>query len=85
MREGARNVYIFRWLINRIRERRARWYMESRLDLEGREGKCLGLADGKIVVEDERVERVMEVLQRDYSDKRISILTVPKADKILIL
>ncbi|GEM_PF-2426039 len=49
------------------------------------EGKCVGLADGKVVASNKSVNVVMKKLSSDYRGQKISLLTVPKKNKILVL
>jgi dihydroxyacetone kinase-like predicted kinase len=50
-----------------------------------KEGICVGIADGKVVVEDKDINIVMDTLIQDYSDKKTSITSIPKGDKVFIL
>jgi len=49
------------------------------------EGKCLGKADGKVVIVSNSVEEVMATLKKKYSTCVISISSIPKSNKIFIL
>ena len=49
------------------------------------QGHCIGLADGKVVVVSKNLNEVMNKLIKDYSDKDISITSVPRGDKVFIL
>ncbi|MBU0615708.1 MAG: hypothetical protein KJ601_06450 [Nanoarchaeota archaeon] len=49
------------------------------------EGICIGIADGKVVVENKDLNIVMDTLIRDYPDKKTSISSIPKGDNVFIL
>jgi hypothetical protein len=49
------------------------------------QGKCVGLANGRIVAADKSVSVVIKRLSADYKGQRLSLLTVPKKNKVLIL
>ena len=57
----------------------------ARLDVNKYEGKCVGLANGKVVVSDKSVKQVMKTLAKNYSNKQTAVVTFPKKDKILVL
>ena len=49
------------------------------------EGKCIGLADGKIVFSDKDPIKVMDKLMKDYSNKEIMVTSVPKKNINFVL
>lgn len=49
------------------------------------EGKCIGLADGKVVFSDKNPIKVMDKLMRHYSDKDIMVTSIPKKDVNFVL
>ena len=49
------------------------------------EGKCIGIADGKVVIASRSVNKVMKTLIKDYSDCDVTLTSIPKRNKILIL
>ncbi len=57
----------------------------TRKKFSSKEGICIGLADGKIVVESKSINKVMNTLIEDYSDKEITISSIPKGNKIFVL
>ena len=48
------------------------------------EGKCLGLANGKIVIVSKDIKEVMNTLNEKYADEQISIFSVPKRDTVFV-
>ena len=49
------------------------------------EGKCIGLADGKIVFSDKDPIKVMDKLMKYYSNKEIMVTSVPKKNINFVL
>ena len=49
------------------------------------EGKCIGLADGKIVFSDKDPIKVMDKLMKDYSNKEIMVTSIPKKNINFVL
>ena len=49
------------------------------------EGKCIGLADGKVVVVSKDPIKVMDKLMKDYSGKEILVTSIPKRDTNFVL
>jgi len=54
------------------------------IDLRKYEGKCVGMADGKVVASGKSVSTIMEKLS-GYKGHKISLMTVPKKNKVLVL
>ena len=52
---------------------------------KAKDGICVGLADGKVVVESKSITKVMNTLLKDYTDKEITLSSVPKGNKVFIL
>lgn len=57
----------------------------KKIDPDRYEGKCVGLADGKVVVESKSIKEVMLRLGKDFRDKKTDVITFPKKNKILVL
>ena len=55
------------------------------MDKDKYEGKCIGLADGKVVFSDKDPIKVMNKLMKNYSDKPIMVTSIPKKDVNFIL
>ncbi|MEK6887993.1 MAG: hypothetical protein AABX14_03555 [Candidatus Aenigmatarchaeota archaeon] len=55
----------------------------KKLDINKHQGQIIGLADGKVVFTGKSIKEVMNVLRREYSDKRIGIASFPKKGKIM--
>ena len=49
------------------------------------EGKCIGLVNGKVVIRSSSINKVMKELNKKYSDKEVSITSIPKGNKVFIL
>lgn len=49
------------------------------------EGKCIGLADGKVVVVSKDPIVVMDKLMKQYSDKEILVTSIPKRNTNFVL
>ena len=49
------------------------------------EGKCIGLADGKVVIVNKDPIKVMDKLMKNYSDKEILVTSIPKRDTNFVL
>ena len=56
----------------------------KKLRLEGYEGKCVGLANGRVVAADKSAGVVMKKLS-GYKGQKISLITIPKKNKVLVL
>ncbi len=50
-----------------------------------KEGVCVGLADGKEVIRDQDINKVMDTLKKNYPNQDIAISSIPKHNKIFIL
>ena len=48
-------------------------------------GKCIGLADGKVVVVNKNPIVVMDKLMKQYSDKEILVTSIPKRSTNFVL
>jgi len=57
----------------------------KKLNLKKYEGLCVGLANGRVVVSDKSLNTVMKKLSSGYKGQKISLLTVPKKNKTLVL
>ena len=49
------------------------------------EGKCIGLADGKVVAVNKNPIVVMDKLMKQYSDKEILVTSIPKRSTNFVL
>ena len=49
------------------------------------EGKCIGLADGKVVFSDKNPVKVMDKLMKEYSNKEIMVTSMPKKNTNFVL
>ena len=49
------------------------------------QGKVVGLADGRIVESGKSIKIVANKLTKNYRGHKLSLLTVPKKNKILVL
>ena len=49
------------------------------------EGESIGLADGKVVVHNPSIKIVMDSLFKDYKNKKIAVVNIPKKNKIFVL
>ena len=49
------------------------------------EGKCIGLADGKVVVVNKDPISVMDKLMKNFSDKEILVASIPKRNTNFVL
>lgn len=52
--------------------------------LKKHEGKCVGIANGKVVISSKSLTKVMRILNKDYFDSETYLLSVPKGNKIFI-
>lgn len=56
-----------------------------KMDKNKYEGKCIGLADGKVVFSDKNPIKVMDKLMKNYSDKEIMVTSIPKKNVNFVL
>lgn len=56
-----------------------------KMDKNKYEGKCIGLADGKIVFSDKDTIKVMDKLMKEYFDKEIMVTSIPKKNANFVL
>jgi len=49
------------------------------------EGKCIGLADGKVVITGKNPVTVMDELVKNFSDKEIMVTSIPKKNVNFVL
>ena len=49
------------------------------------EGKCIGMADGRVVFSDKNPIKVMDKLMKNYSDKSIMVTSIPKKNTNFVL
>ena len=47
-------------------------------------GQCVGLVEGKIVINSTSINKVIKELNK-YPDKKVRLMSIPKGDKIFIL
>ena len=55
------------------------------MDKKKYEGKCIGLANGKVVVTGKDPVIVMDELVKNFSDKEIMVTSIPRKDVNFVL
>lgn len=48
-----------------------------KMQIKKHKGKCIGIVEGKVVVESKSIDKVIKTLAKDYPDKETIITTVP--------